>query len=281
MKNKIGIMQGRLLPMYRGMYQAHPVGYWQEEFKIANQLGLDCIEFIFDYYKSEKNPLLNSNGLKEIKKNVQATGVKVLSICADYFMNAPIHSNNFTIVDESLAILNRLIKNASLINVSDIVIPCVDQSSFKNKKEVNNFVNNIKSVVKTAETEGVNICLETDLEPKAFADMIDSIGSKNVTVNYDTGNSAALGYDPLEEFKAYGDKITDLHIKDRKLNGGSVPLGTGSANFAKIFDLLLKYEYKGIIMFQAFRDNEGVEVFKNQLSWFNKNIKLKKIEEQI
>ena len=265
-------MQGRLMPKYQGKYQAHPVDYWQEEFTIAKRLDLDCIEFILDYYKSEKNPLLNSDGLKEIRNIVQVSGVKVLSICADYFMQAPIHSDNFAIVDKSLAILDNLIKNASLINASDIVVPCVDQSSLKSRKDIDNFVNNIKSIVKTAESVGINICLETDLEPKVFANMLDAIGSKNVTVNYDIGNSAALGYDPIEEFKAYGHKITDLHIKDRLLGVISVPLGTGNVNFSKFFDLLSKYEYQGIIIFQAFRDDEGVKVFKDQLSWFFKNL---------
>tara|TARA_Y100000389_G_C17467924_1_gene527428 strand:+ start:713 stop:1543 length:831 start_codon:yes stop_codon:yes gene_type:complete len=273
LKNSTGIMQGRLLPKYQGKYQAHPIDYWQEEFKIANQLNLNCIEFILDYHKSEKNPLLNSDGLEEIKKIVQTSGVKVLSICADYFMQAPIHSNNFVIVDKSLAILDRLIKNASLIKASEIVVPCVDQSSLKNKKDIDSFVNNIKSIVKTAESAGINICLETDLEPRVFANMLDTIGSKNVTVNYDIGNSAALGYDPIEEFKAYGHKITDLHIKDRLLGGRSVPLGTGNVNFSKIFDLLLKYDYQGIMIFQAFRDDEGIKIFKDQLSWFSKNFK--------
>lgn len=264
-------MQGRLLPKYKGMYQAHPVGYWQEEFKIAKLLGLDCIEFILDYDEVKKNPLLNLTDINEIKKITQMTGVEVKSICADYFMKAPIHSNNSVIVEESLNILYNLIKNASLINVSDIIIPCVDQSRLKNAKDINNFVSNIKLLTKTAETEGVNICLETDLQPITFADLIDSIGSENVTVNYDTGNSAALGYDPIEEFKAYGDKITDLHIKDRILNGESVPLGTGNTNFKKIFELLSKYKYQGIIIFQAYRDNEGIKIFKDQLSWFQKN----------
>ena len=47
-------MQGRLLPKYKGRYQAHPFGYWQDEFPIASELGLDCIEFIFDYYRLGK-----------------------------------------------------------------------------------------------------------------------------------------------------------------------------------------------------------------------------------
>ena len=40
-----------------------------------------------------------------------------MSICADYFMHAPIHSENSNIVDKSLIILDELIKKASLINV--------------------------------------------------------------------------------------------------------------------------------------------------------------------
>ena len=186
-------MQGRLLPKYKGKYQAHPIGYWQKEFKIAKTLGLDCIEFIFDYHKSKDNPLLNPTGLEEIKKLVNLTDVKVLSICADYFMHAPIHSNNTKTVNRSLEILTLLIKNASLIDTSDIIIPCVDQSSLKSKKDINNFVINIKSVIKLAETENVNICLETDLEPKTFGNMIDSIGSKNVTVNYSANESNDAG----------------------------------------------------------------------------------------
>ena len=104
--------------------------------------------------------------------------------------------------------------------------------------------------------------------------MIDLIGSKNVTINYDIGNSAAMGYDPVEEFRAYGDKISDLHVKDRLVGHGPVPLGKGNADISKIFDLLSKYNYNGLLIFQAFRDDEGVKMFKDQLNWFLKNVKL-------
>jgi sugar phosphate isomerase/epimerase len=272
MNNKFGIMQGRLLPKYKGRYQAHPVGYWKDEFPIASSLGLNFIEFILDYEDAANNPLLNSEGIQEIKKAEISTGIKVSSICADYFMEAPIHSNDNNIVDKSLGILEKLIINASLIDVTDIVIPCVDQSSLKNKNCIDRFVTNIKSIINSAERRNINICLETDLAPIPFANLIDSIGSKNITVNYDIGNSAALGHDPYEEFRAYGNKITDLHIKDRIYGGSSVILGSGNANITKIFDLLLKYNYNGLIIFQAYRDEEGLEIFKEQFNWFNKNI---------
>ena len=52
-----------------------------------------------------------------------------------------------------------------------------------------------------------------------------------------------------------------------------VPLGSGNVNFLKIFDLLFKYDYKGIIIFQAFRDDEGIEIFKKQYKWFKDKIR--------
>ena len=274
MNKKFGIMQGRLLPKYKGKFQAHPLGYWKDEFPIASKLGLDSIEFILDYNDVEKNPLMHKSGVKEILDTENSTGIKVRSICADYFMEAPIHSDNTAIVDKSLKILQRLIENSSMMNITDIVIPCVDQSSLKNQKDINNLIVNLKMVLSIVERKNINLSLETDLEPLSFANLLDKIGSENVTVNYDIGNSASLGFDSDEEFKAYGDKITDLHIKDRLLGGGSVVLGTGNVDFKKIFNLLSKYEFKGLIIFQAFRDDEGLEIFKKQMSWLYNNFKL-------
>ena len=206
MFNNIGIMQGRLLPKYKNKYQAHPIGYWEDEFPIASKLDLNLIEFIFDYERSKENPLLNRSGLKKFKNIVELNNIKVKSICADYFMEAPLHSNNTSVVNKSLNTLEKLINNASTIGVKDIVIPCVDQSSLKNEKDIKNLINNIKSIIKIAEKRILIFVLETDLGPTKFANLIEAIGSNNIKVNYDTGNSAALGYDPVEEFNAYGEQ---------------------------------------------------------------------------
>ena len=111
--------------------------------------------------RSKENPLLNRSGLKKLKK---LNNIKVKSICADYFMEAPLHSNNTSVVNKSLNILEKLINNASTIGVKDIVIPCVDQSRLKNEKDIKNLIKNIKSIIKIAETKNINICLETDLD---------------------------------------------------------------------------------------------------------------------
>ena len=261
-------MQGRLLPKLNGRYQAHPVGYWNTEFAIANGLELDCIEFIFDLNDYQNNPLYSDNGLKKIQKMSSVYGVKVSSICADYFMEAPLHHSQKEIATNSSIVLKKLIESAQILKVSDIVIPCVDKSSLKNPDDKKRLIESLLSLVSEAEKHSVNICLETDLDPSAFYKLLENFKSERITVNYDIGNSASLGYDIKDEFEAYGDRISDIHIKDRKFNGPSVILGEGSADFDTFFDLLKHHSYVGPLILQAYRDDEGLKVFESQFNWF-------------
>jgi len=267
MKNNIGVMQGRLVPKYQGRYQAHPVDYWQEEFEIANKTGLDCIEFILDFNDAEKNPLLKAGGVEEILSVCDKTKVKVTTVCADYFMEAPLHSTDETVAEKSLNVLNRLLDASLQLGVTDIVIPCVDQSTLDGAEAVERFANQISSVIPVIEDKNINLSLETDLAPKPFVELLNKIGSERVTINYDIGNSAALGFDPVEELNAYGNRITDIHIKDRILGAGPVTLGEGNADFVKFFNKLKEFDYKGPFIMQAYRDDEGIAIFKKQLSW--------------
>ena len=88
-----------------------------------------------------------------------------------------------------------------------------------------------------------------------------------MTVNYDIGNSASLGYNPAEELSAYGERISDIHIKDRTLGGGPVILGTGNADIPGFFTLLERFNYDGPYIMQVYRDDEGYSIFKEQLDW--------------
>jgi L-ribulose-5-phosphate 3-epimerase len=268
-KSIVGVMQGRLLPKYKGRYQAHPVDYWKDEFFIANGLGLDCIEFILDFNDLENNPLIKKSGIEEIRNVVKKSGVEVKTICADYFMEAPLHSNDDSIVNESKKVLINLINKSSLLGITDIVIPCVDQSSLYSTMLQNRFLKMIMPVVAIAEEKQINLSLETDLSPQKFSNLLKSCDSSYVTVNYDIGNSASLGFNHIDELEAYGDKITDIHIKDRAKGGGSIVLGKGDADFKSFFMELKEFNYLGPFIMQAYRDEDGVDIFKKQLDWIS------------
>jgi L-ribulose-5-phosphate 3-epimerase len=265
--NKFGIMQGRLLPKFNNLYQAHPVDYWQDEFYIAKDLGLEVIQFILDYNLSLKNPLFYKGGIDEIKSHIDESGVIVDSICADYFMVGPIHSNDPTESNKSLKVLEKLIVNSSEIGVNDIIIPCVDQSSLNNNESKDLLIKNLSKILFFLDKYDTNLSLETDLPPREFIELISQFDSQKIKIHYDTGNSAALGFSVEEELDIYGEHISNVHIKDRRLNEGPCMLGDGDVKFTTFFNKLSNIDYKGSIIFQAFRDNEGVEVFKKQYDW--------------
>lgn len=260
-------MQGRLVPKYQGRYQAHPIGNWEAEFFLAKEIGLNCIEFILDLNEANNNPLIRDGGIDEIKSVVNRSGVEVKTVCADYLMDSPLHSNNLSNAQYSQKLLSKLINNVSSLGVRDIVIPCVDKSSLNAKGSEKRFIDMLTPVLEVAEHQGINLSLETDLAPKQFKRLLNHFKSKRLTVNYDIGNSASLGFNPIEELDEYGYKITDIHIKDRLLGGGPIILGKGNADFDAFFYKLKDFDYEGPFIMQAYRDEEGVSIFKEQLEW--------------
>ncbi|MBN4046327.1 hypothetical protein JYT57_01475 [Nitrosarchaeum koreense] len=80
------------------------------------------------------------------------------------------------------------------------------------------------------------------------------INHPNIKANYDSGNSASLGYNVYEEFELFGKWIKNIHIKDRLLKGNTVPLGEGNVDFDILFKLIKKYGYEGDLIIQGARD---------------------------
>jgi sugar phosphate isomerase/epimerase len=64
-------------------------------------------------------------------------------------------------------------------------------------------------------------------------------------INLDIGHFTASDYDAVAYIKEHHDKITNLHIKDRKkAHGPNVPWGTGDTPMKEVLQLLKKEKYK-------------------------------------
>jgi L-ribulose-5-phosphate 3-epimerase len=74
-------------------------------------------------------------------------------------------------------------------------------------------------------------------------------------MTYDIGNSASLGYDASEEIYAYGERIVNVHVKDRLKGDTNVPLGQGHADFETVFSALNKISYSGPLILQVARNS--------------------------
>lgn len=255
-----GIMEGRLVPPEDGRFQCFPRNQWESEFAHAAKVPFDYIEWIYDLYGHDRNPLPTTEGTERLKKLTESTGVCIRSVCADYFMDKPLVRCAEHELDERLQELGRILRNGRAVGVNRIVIPFVDASAIRTSEDVAAVKDALNAAMPLAEETGIEIHLETSLGPTDFAKLLDRIPHPKLKANYDSGNSASLGYFPADEFEAYGDRIGSVHIKDRVLNGGTVPLGTGNTDFPALFGCLEKIEYRGDFTLQVARGIPGDEV---------------------
>jgi L-ribulose-5-phosphate 3-epimerase len=263
---QIGIMQGRLSPRIDGKIQAYPAKTWQKEFESAQEIGYSAIEWIVEG-PLEKNALMSEPGIESINQLIIETGVKVEYVCADIFMQQPFVRVSDSTVEENKKYLNQILLNAKKIGAIGVEIPFVDASSIKSGVEEVELVSRLQEGFDLAGEIGMSISLETDLDANAFKELLERINLDHVKANYDIGNSASLGYDPIVELNAYGHKILNVHVKDRKLKGTTVPLGSGDANIKLVLSKLREIQYSGGITMQAARGEDDVLTAKEQLSY--------------
>jgi hexulose-6-phosphate isomerase len=260
-------MEGRLLPPEDGRFQCFPRNQWESEFAQAAKVPFNYIEWVYDLYGHDMNPLGNRAGMERLKNLTQSSGVSIRSVCADYFMDKPFVRCGEQELDERLQELAHILRNGRAVGVNRVVIPFVDASAIRSKEDLAAVQDALKAAMPFAEETGIEIHLETSLGPAEFAKLLNCVPHPKLRVNYDSGNSASLGYSPTNEFAAYGDRIGSVHIKDRVLNGGTVPLGTGSADFPALFSCLERIEYRGDFTLQVARGTPGDEV-----AWAKRNL---------
>lgn len=259
----IGIMQGRLTESRDRGIQFFPFSEWKAEFEKANRIGLNEIEWIFDYYNYQDNPLWTEEGLAVINSVIRDTGIKVHSICWDYFMRRPFYKYDSDTMEkvlyENKQIMKRTLEAMHEIGARLVEIPFVDDSSLKTKGEEEEAVSFIRWVCDTATRYNIMIGLETDFPPGKFRDFLNQIKRDNIRANYDSGNSSGLGYNHREELLSLNQYVYNVHIKDRIKGNGTVKLGTGSADFDSVFGTLKEIGYHNSFILQAARGRDGEE----------------------
>jgi hexulose-6-phosphate isomerase len=256
--HEIGFMQGRLVPSINGRIQAFPWARWQDEFELGRTHGFASIEFVFESERFRDNPIFADAGVVEIRRLIERTGVAVSAVCADYFMDHPFFRVGDGERRASLNVLLRLLEHAKQVGAARVEIPCVDQASLRTEEDKRQLVAAIAEALPLAERLGIEVAFETDLPPEEFREFLERFRHPLIKANYDTGNSASLGYDPVQELTVLGSLVANIHIKDRVLHGTTVPLGTGNTDFHAVFATLAKISYRGPFILQTARDSDDV-----------------------
>ncbi len=252
LSRSVGVMQGRLLPPRNGRIQSFPGDGWAAEFHAAATIGLSSIEWIVES-PLESNPMLGPETVKLILDAIQGTGVTIDFVCADFYMEQPwVRASRLT-RDANRKLLIAMLAAGQRLGIKGIEIPCVDASELRSVQEEDELLKGIEPCLDAAHAAGIAIGLETSLSPDRFRQLLIRASHPALKANYDSGNSASLGFDTREEIASYGQWVNNVHIKDRQLRGTTVPLGTGDANIPATLASLRSCGYSGDFILQAAR----------------------------
>ena len=260
MFNNIGVMQGRMVPSEKkNRIQYFPIKNWKKEMSLMAKNKIHKLEWTINYEKIKFNPLFDQNRLNEIIYLKKKLDIEIPSVTCDFFMEKPFFkkNNEFT-----LSILKKIIHNGKKIGIKYFVLPLVDNSSIKNEKSEKLIINKLNKFKKYLNNDQ-KILFEIDYSPRKLKRFMSNFNSK-FGISYDSGNSASKGYSINDE-KIYFNKVYNIHIKDRYLNGKTVPLGKGNCDFKSLFFLLKSIKYKRNIILQTARskNNHVKEIIKN------------------
>lgn len=120
-------------------------------------------------------------------------------------------------------------------------------------------------------------------EPETVKKVLAS-RDKRIGVCLDIGWVTAAGFDAAETFKGYGDRVYDMHFKDKVVQKGpdgkdvavDTEIGKGSANYTALFAAIKKSGWSGVLAIET--DSKAFAEDPNRLvaeakTFFGKSVK--------
>ena len=262
----IGIMQGRLSVPKTNLIQEFPWETWQNEFSLANKAGFKLIEWTLDYEKIDINPILIKSQQTKIQRLGESNEIQIKSITLDNFVVAPLHKvNPVSNLTSSVETLFWIIDSLVNTTIKILVLPIVNENGGENSRTLSKLIEIMDQIQNKLKANGMYLAIECELDLNAIDYLVKNLYHyENIGFNFDIGNSASLNNNQTAEILMYGNKLFNVHIKDRVLKGKTVPLGFGNANFKRVFQNLKEINYKNNYIIQAARVPNQSEIFTNK-----------------
>jgi hexulose-6-phosphate isomerase len=239
-----GVLQGRLSKPVNKKMQEFPINDWDKEFHLLHQIGLSGIEWLITPKNNLNNPFFTEQMLPP----------NILSVCVDTMVSNSFYKLEF--MNENLVpVLNRMKE----LGLNKIVIPLLENSSVENEYIRREF---LKDFIPISENyPDITFCFEFECNKEIVMDVISK--KDNFFITYDTGNFTStykekINHEELINF--FGNKIKNVHLKDRTFNGETKHFGLGDTDFKTIIDSLKNINYTDNIILQLARGVDGDEI---------------------
>lgn len=211
-------------------------------FDVAKEIGLDGVQVDMGSSAADMG-LVRGEVQKAYLDAARRTGLEIASLFISEMNFVPLKSD-----PRAAKWLSDGIDVCRKLGLKVIMLPCFSAGdlSMDRRDEIDHVVRVLKDFAPKAEKHGVLVALENFLSAEENMRIIDRVGSPNVKVCYDVGNSTYKGRDAIKEIRTLGTLICELHAKD-----GPHMLGQGRIDYKEVRKALDDIQYSGWIQIEA------------------------------
>ncbi len=218
-------------------------------FAIAARLGLDGVQVSL-VPKGDTLALADENSRQTFLQAVRKARIPIASFAIGDLNDVPLKSD-----PRAERWLSKAIEIAAAMEIKVILVPFFGRGELRNDPAgVDAVVAALKRLAPKAEAHGVDLALESYLSAADVLRILERVGSPAVRVYYDVGNSQDMGYPVIDEIRALGARIVEVHAKDTK-----DLYGKGSMDFMAVRQALEGIGYKGWFVIEGTKMPLGVE----------------------
>jgi sugar phosphate isomerase/epimerase len=175
---------------------------------------------------------------------------------------------------ENVRALCDLIESCADLGVKRILLPLLEQAAVDTPELRDEIVPHLKQCAAVAERHGLILGLEMEIPGADYAALIERIAEPSVRAYYDTGNSTAQGFDISLDVVPLLPQLAAVHIKDRKKHAGSVPVGSGDANFDGFLRTVKGGGFSGDFVFEHFFEADPEGAARSALGYLRERLAL-------
>ncbi len=238
--------------------------------ELAKKAGFDGIELNYDL-ESDLSPNKGTRDFQAIRRMAEEIGIEISGVCSFLFWPYPLTSNDPAERSKGLELAGKMTQAAHDLGTENLlVVPGAvhmpwreDHDPTPNDICLARAKESVGKLLPLAEKLGVCMNMENIffngflMSPMEMVDFVDSFGSPNVKVHFDTGNIMEYQF-PEHWIPILGSRIKNVHLKEYTKKGSDHSLETfrplldGTTNWPAVLEAFDKINYDGFLTFEYF-----------------------------
>ncbi|HWC97939.1 MAG TPA: sugar phosphate isomerase/epimerase family protein [Candidatus Sulfopaludibacter sp.] len=197
-----------------------------EAVALAAKLGFDGVQVSFGRKMTDgRMPLDNPETIARYLELAKQSGIAIDGTCVDR-----LHDNGLKSDPQAPKLVLDSIRLTQALHTQVLLLPFFGKWALETAAEKTYTADALKDLAPEAARAGVVLGLENTISAEDNARILERVGSRNVLVYYDVGNSTQAGFDPVKEIRWLGKaRICQIHLKDNPAY-----LGEGSISFPAV-----------------------------------------------